>query len=197
VRGSSNTYVAAEVGGAVRAVADNPEDCGGALLFALELAALLSWHSWREEGWEEVVVVGWLVEEDLWEEEDRDQVLYLSETEAYASSARATSYPHVTRDATHFVIPLSIQSPLLRLMSHFGSWPTHILTPTVSNHLSGTVNLTHSSPRPRGVGLIVSSAFLRLSLAWRRDAAYWVRAAMSLGEEASSRQHAVIRDVPE
>lgn len=35
----------------------------------------------------EVVVVGWLVGDDLWEEEDRDQVLYLSETEAYASSA--------------------------------------------------------------------------------------------------------------
>jgi len=45
-----NTYVAAEVGGAVRAVADNPEDGGCALLFTLELAALLGWHSWRDEG---------------------------------------------------------------------------------------------------------------------------------------------------
>ena len=150
------------------------------MLFTLELAALLSWHSWRDEGWREVVVVGWLVGDDLWEEEDRDQVLYLSETKAYASSAAATSYPHVTRDATHFVIPLSIQSPLLRPTSHFGLWPTHILTLTVSNHRSGNDNLTQPSPRARGLGLIVSCAFLRLSLAWRRDAAYWVRAAMSL-----------------
>ena len=44
----------------MRAVADNPEDRGGALLFTLELAAFLSWHSWRDEGWEEVVVVGLL-----------------------------------------------------------------------------------------------------------------------------------------
>ena len=46
-----NTHVATEVGGAVRAMADNPEDCGGALLFTLELAALLGWHGWRDEGW--------------------------------------------------------------------------------------------------------------------------------------------------
>ena len=77
----------------MRAMADNPEDCGGALLFTLELAALLSWHSWRDEGWGEVVVVGWLVGGDLWEEEDRDQVLYLSETEAYASSPSSNILP--------------------------------------------------------------------------------------------------------
>jgi len=34
----------------VRAVANNPEDCGGAWLVTLELAAFLSWHSWRDEG---------------------------------------------------------------------------------------------------------------------------------------------------
>jgi hypothetical protein len=37
------TYVATEVRGAVRAVADNPKDCRGAWLFTLELAAFLSW----------------------------------------------------------------------------------------------------------------------------------------------------------
>ena len=31
-------------------VPDNPEDCGGAFLISLELAAFLGWHSWREEG---------------------------------------------------------------------------------------------------------------------------------------------------
>ena len=46
----SKAYVSAEVGRAVRTVADNPEDCGGALLFTLELAAFLSWHNWRDEG---------------------------------------------------------------------------------------------------------------------------------------------------
>jgi hypothetical protein len=44
------TYVAAEVRGAVGAVADNPEDCGGARMITFELAAFLSWHSWRDEG---------------------------------------------------------------------------------------------------------------------------------------------------
>jgi len=44
------TYVTAEVRGAVGAMADNPEDCGGACLITFELAAFLSWHSWRDEG---------------------------------------------------------------------------------------------------------------------------------------------------
>ena len=44
------TYVAAEVRGAVGAMTDNPEDCGGAGLITFELAAFLSWHSWRDEG---------------------------------------------------------------------------------------------------------------------------------------------------
>jgi len=38
-------------------------------------------------------VVGLLMGSDLWEEEDRDQVLYLSETEAYASSASSNIVP--------------------------------------------------------------------------------------------------------
>lgn len=51
-------------------VADNPEDCGGALLTTLKLAAFLGWHSWRDEGWGDkevgrVVVEGWLVEEKI------------------------------------------------------------------------------------------------------------------------------------
>ena len=48
--GGDYAYVSAEVGGAVRAVAYNPEDCRIALLGVLELTALLSWHSWRDEG---------------------------------------------------------------------------------------------------------------------------------------------------
>jgi hypothetical protein len=44
------TYIAAEVRGAMGTVTDNPEDCGGAFLITLELAAFLGWHSWREEG---------------------------------------------------------------------------------------------------------------------------------------------------
>lgn len=47
------THIAAKVRRAVRAMADNPEDCGGALLISFELAAFLSWHSWRDEGWGE------------------------------------------------------------------------------------------------------------------------------------------------
>ena len=44
------TYVATEVRGAVGTVTDNPEDCRGAWLITFELAAFLSWHSWRDEG---------------------------------------------------------------------------------------------------------------------------------------------------
>jgi hypothetical protein len=53
VRGweSNCTYVAAEVRGAVGAMADNPEDRGAAGLSTLELAPFLSWHGWRDEGW--------------------------------------------------------------------------------------------------------------------------------------------------
>jgi hypothetical protein len=43
--------VAAEVRGAVGAMADNPEDRGAAGLSTLELAPFLSWHGWRDEGW--------------------------------------------------------------------------------------------------------------------------------------------------
>ena len=86
-------YVATKIGGTVRAMADNPEDCGWAWLFALELAAFLGWHSWRDEGRGEVVVVGWLVGGDLWEDGGGHQVLYLSETKAYASPASSNIVP--------------------------------------------------------------------------------------------------------
>lgn len=56
------THVATEVGRAVGAVANNPEDCGGARLITFELAAFLGWHSWRDGGKGE----GRLVERGLW-----------------------------------------------------------------------------------------------------------------------------------
>ena len=50
-RETDYTYVATEVRGAVGAVADNPKDCGGTWVITFELAAFLSGHSWRDEGW--------------------------------------------------------------------------------------------------------------------------------------------------
>lgn len=56
-------------------MAHNPEDCGGAWLVSLELAAFLSWHGWSGK---EVVVVGWLLMGDMWKGGNRDRIyIYL------------------------------------------------------------------------------------------------------------------------
>ena len=107
----------------MRAVAHNPEDCRGARLGVLELAALLGRHSWRDEKRGEGGGGGLDGGGRCAEEGEQASFLYLSETMAYASPA-ATGTSRVTRDASpiliRFLIPHATQSLSLHLRSISG-----------------------------------------------------------------------------
>lgn len=119
-------------------MADNPEDCGAAWLSIFELAAFLSGHSWRDEGWDgevDRVVVSWLARERYAEGRDRSSLFYIylePRLTRPQSASNVRPFPftsRVTRFSTLSISLFRIYHPILFVPPLAPA--TYFLTPLV------------------------------------------------------------------